>query len=132
MKRILQPEGWKRPKGYANGIAAEGRMVFTAGLIGWNAQEEFESDDLVDQTRQTLINTIAILAEAGAGPEHIVRMTWYITDRDDYLARLKDIGMVWKEIIGTQFPCMACVQVAALMEHRAKIEIETTAVVPAS
>ncbi len=132
MKRILQPEGWKRPKGYANGIAAEGRMVFTAGLIGWNAQEEFESDDLVDQTRQTLINTIAILAEAGAGPEHIVRMTWYITDRDDYLARLKDIGMVWKEIIGTQFPCMACVQVAALMERRAKIEIETTAVVPAS
>jgi len=132
VKRILQPEGWKRPKGYANGIAAEGRMVFTAGLIGWNAQEEFESDDLVDQTRQTLINTIAILAEAGAGPEHIVRMTWYITDRDDYLARLKDIGMVWKEIIGTQFPCMACVQVAALMEHRAKIEIETTAVVPAS
>ena len=130
MKRILQPEGWKRPKGYANGIAAEGRMVFTAGLIGWNAQEEFESDDLVDQTRQTLINTIAILAEAGAGPEHIVRMTWYITDRDDYLARQKEIGTVWKETMGRQFPCMACVQVVALMESRAKIEIETTAVVP--
>ncbi len=132
MKRILQPTSWKRPRGYANGIVAEGRTVFTAGLIGWNANEEFESDDLVDQIRQTLINTVAILAEAGAGPEHIVRMTWYITDRDDYLARLKDIGVVWKEIIGTQFPCMACVQVAALMERRAKIEIETTAVVPAS
>ncbi|MDQ7019707.1 MAG: RidA family protein [Robiginitomaculum sp.] len=132
MKRILQPTSWKRPKGYANGIVAEGRTVFTAGLIGWNANEEFESDDLVDQIRQTLINTIAILAEAGAGPEHIVRMTWYITDRDDYLARLKDIGVVWKEIIGTQFPCMACVQVVSLMEERAKIEIETTAVVPAN
>jgi len=132
VKRILQPTSWKRPKGYANGIVAEGRTVFTAGLIGWNANEEFESDDLVDQIRQTLINTIAILAEAGAGPEHIVRMTWYITDRDDYLARLKDIGVVWKEIIGTQFPCMACVQVVSLMEERAKIEIETTAVVPAN
>jgi enamine deaminase RidA (YjgF/YER057c/UK114 family) len=107
-------------------------MVFTAGLIGWNANEEFESDDLVDQIRQTLINTIAILAEAGAGPEHIVRMTWYITDRDDYLARQKDIGTVWKETMGRQFPCMACVQVVALMESRAKIEIETTAVIPAS
>jgi len=130
VKRVLQPTSWKRPKGYANGIAAEGRMVFTAGLIGWNAQEEFESDDLVDQICQTLINTIAILAEAGAGPEHIVRMTWYITDREDYLARQKEIGAVWKETMGRQFPCMACVQVVALMESRAKIEIETTAVVP--
>ncbi|PHS26245.1 MAG: enamine deaminase RidA [Robiginitomaculum sp.] len=130
MKTVLQPEGWKRPKGYANGIMAEGRMVFTAGLIGWNANEEFESDDLVDQIRQTLKNTITILAEAGAGPEHIVRMTWYITDRDDYLARLKDVGTVWKEIVGTKFPCMACVQVVSLMEKRAKIEIETTAIVP--
>ncbi|PHS27708.1 MAG: enamine deaminase RidA [Robiginitomaculum sp.] len=131
MKHILQPGGWKRPRGYANGIAAEGRMVFTAGMIGWNAQEEFESDDLVDQIRQTLINTIAILAEAGANPEHIVRMTWYITDRDDYLARQKEIGTAWKETMGRQFPCMACVQVVALMEIRAKIEIETIAVIPA-
>ena len=130
MKHVLQPEGWKRPKGYANGIMAEGRMVFTAGLIGWNDQEKFESDDLVEQTRQTLKNTIAILAEAGASPEHIVRMTWYITDRDDYLARQKEIGAVWKEIIGTHFPSMACVQVVSLMEERAKIEIETTAIVP--
>lgn len=130
MKRLLLPEGWKRPTGYANGIEAKGSIVFTAGIIGWNDQEEFESDDLVDQLRQTLKNTIAILAEAGAMPEHIVRMTWYITDRDDYLARLKEIGAVWKEIIGMQFPCMACVQVVSLMEARAKIEIETTAMVP--
>jgi enamine deaminase RidA (YjgF/YER057c/UK114 family) len=130
VKRILQPEGWKRPRGYANGIVSEGRMVFTAGLIGWNANEEFESDDLVDQIRQTLKNTITILAEAGAGPEHIVRMTWYITDRDDYLARLKEVGTAWKEILGTKFACMACVQVVSLMEKRAKIEIETTAIVP--
>ncbi len=130
MKRILQPAGWKRPKGYANGMEATGRMVFTAGVVGWNAQEEFECDDLVGQVRQTLQNTLAILAEAGAGPEHIVRMTWYITDRDDYLARQKEIGAVWKEVIGLQFPAMACVQVVSLMEARAKIEIETTAVIP--
>jgi enamine deaminase RidA (YjgF/YER057c/UK114 family) len=130
VKRNLQPTGWKRPKGYANGIEAKGRMVFTAGIIGWNANEEFESDDLVDQVRATLVNTLAILAKAGAGPEHVVRMTWYITDRKDYLARQKEIGQVWKATMGTQFPCMACVQVLSLMEARAKIEIETTAVVP--
>ncbi len=130
MKRILQPKGWKRPKGYSNGMEAEGRLVFTAGIIGWNGQEEFESDDLVEQTRQTLLNTLAILAEAGAAPEHIVRMTWYITDREDYLSRQKEIGQVWQETMGRQFPCMACVQVLALMESRARIEIETTAVIP--
>ncbi len=130
MKRTLQPTGWKRPKGYANGIEAQGRLVLTAGVIGWNSNEEFESDDLVDQIRLTLENTISILAEAGAAPDHIVRMTWYITDRDDYLARQKEVGAVWKEVIGTHYPCMACVQVLSLMEQRAKIEIETTAVVP--
>ncbi len=130
MKRVLQPKGWKRPKGYANGIETNGRLVMTAGIIGWNPQEEFESDDLVDQLRQTLVNTMAILAEAGAGAEHVVRMTWYVTDREDYLARQKEIGAIWKELMGTNFPCMACVQVSSLMEKRAKIEIETTAVVP--
>ena len=130
MKRVLQPEGWKRSKGYANGIEASGRMVFTAGLIGWNTKEEFESDDLVDQLRQTLVNTLAILAESGAGAEHIVRMTWYIIGREDYLTRQKEIGALWKELMSTNFPCMACVQVSSLMESRAKIEIETTAIVP--
>lgn len=130
MKRELQPKDWKRPKGYANGMEAEGRLVFTAGIIGWNAQETFESDDLVDQTRQTLINTLQILAEANAAAEHIVRMTWYITDRDEYLAQQKALGQIWKETMGKHFPCMACVQVVSLMESRAKIEIETIAVVP--
>ncbi len=130
MKQVLQPKGWKRPKGYANGIEAEGRLVFTAGIIGWNEQEQFETDDLVEQIRQTLANTLAILAEAGATSEHIVRMTWYVTDREDYQNRQKEIGQVWKAVIGKQFPCMACVQVLALMEARAKIEIETIAMVP--
>lgn len=126
----LQPQGWVRPKGYANGMVAQGRMVFTAGIIGWNAAQQFESDDLIDQTRQTLINTLAILEEGGATPADIVRMTWYITDRDDYLARQKALGRVWQETMGKHYPCMACVQVVSLMESRAKIEIETTAIVP--
>ncbi|WEK00968.1 MAG: RidA family protein [Candidatus Sphingomonas phytovorans] len=127
---ILQPPGRVRPKGYANGIAARGRMVFTAGVIGWNAEEVIETEDFVGQFRQVIINTLAILAEAGAGPEHIVRMTWYITDRDEYLAAGREIGAVYREMLGRNFPAMAVVIVAGLIERRAKLEIETTAVVP--
>lgn len=128
--RILQPAGWPRPKGYANGIEATGRLVIVGGQIGWDETETFRSDDFVDQVRQTLKNTRAVLAEAGAGPEHVVRMTWYITDRKEYLARGREIGAVYRELMGKNFPAMAMVQVVALMEARAKVEIETTAVVP--
>ena len=128
--KILQPPGWVAPKGYANGVAARGTMVFTGGQIGWNAQQQFESDDFIDQTRQTLLNVRAILEAGGAGPEHLVRLTWYVVDRNEYNARLKELGAVYREVLGKNFPAMACVQVAALMEERAKIEIEATAVVP--
>jgi enamine deaminase RidA (YjgF/YER057c/UK114 family) len=128
--RILQPAGWLRPKGYANGIEATGRLVIVGGQIGWDETETFQSDDFVEQVRQTLRNTLAVLAEAGAGPEHVVRMTWYITDRTEYLARGREIGAVYRELMGKNFPAMAMVQVVALMEARAKVEIETTAVVP--
>ena len=128
--RILQPAGWPRPKGYANGIEASGRLVIVGGQIGWDETETFRSDDFVDQVRQTLKNTLAVLAEAGAGPEHVVRMTWYITDREEYLARAREIGAVYREFMGKNFPAMAMVQVVALMEAQAKVEIETTAVVP--
>ena len=128
--RILQPAGWPRPKGYANGVEASGRLVIVGGQIGWDETETFQSDDFVDQVRQTLKNTLAVLAEAGAGPEHVVRMTWYITDRNEYLARGREIGAVYRELMGKNFPAMAMVQVVALMESRAKVEIETTAVVP--
>jgi enamine deaminase RidA (YjgF/YER057c/UK114 family) len=128
--RILQPAGWPRPKGYANGIEATGRLVIVGGQIGWDETETFQSDDFVEQVRQTLMNTLAVLAEAGAGPEHVVRMTWYITDRSEYLARGREIGAVYRELMGKSFPAMAMVQVVALMEARAKVEIETTAVVP--
>ena len=128
--RILQPAGWPRPKGYANGIEATGRLVIVGGQIGWDETETFQSDDFVEQVRQTLMNTLAVLAEAGAGPEHVVRMTWYITDRAEYLARGREIGAVYRELMGKNFPAMAMVQVVALMEARAKVEIETTAVVP--
>lgn len=130
MMRILQPAGWPRPKGYANGIEATGRLVIVGGQIGWDETETFQSDDFVEQVRQTLKNTLAVLAEAGAGPEHVVRMTWYITDRTEYLARGREIGAVYRELMGKNFPAMAMVQVVALMEARAKVEIETTAVVP--
>ena len=130
MHRTLQPEGWKRPKGYANGIAARGTLVFTAGVVGWNEHEEFVAKDLCGQFEQVLSNTLAILAEAGAGPEHIVRMTWYVTDRDEYREKLPEIGAIWRQRLGKVFPCIACVQVTALVEDEAKIEIETTAVVP--
>ena len=126
----LLPPGWKRPRGYANGIAASGRMVFTAGVVGWDAEERFAAPDLAGQFRQVLLNTLAILAEGGAGPEHIVRMTWYITNRDDYLAQIAEIGAAYRDLIGRTYPAMAVVEVAALVEAAAKIEIETIAIVP--
>jgi len=131
MSDILLPEGWAKPIGYANGIAARGRLVFVAGQIGWNpATCEFETDDFAAQTEQTLRNVAAVLREAGAGPEHIARMTWYITDKPAYLAARRDIGRAWREILGRVYPAMAVVVVSALIEDRAKVEIEATAVVP--
>ena len=128
--QVLHPAGWVPAKGYANGIAARGTQIFVGGQIGWNAQQQFETDDFIAQTRQTLQNVMAVLKEAGAGPEHMVRMTWYVIDRDEYNARLKELGAVYREVIGKHFPAMTCVAVAALMEARAKVEIEVTAVVP--
>ena len=128
--RVLQPAGWPRPKGYSNGIEARGRQIFYAGLIGWNAEEKFEAKDLPGQFEQLLRNLIAVLAEADAGPEHVVRMTWYITDKQAYLRDAKRIGEIYRAIMGRVFPVMAVVQVVALMEDEAKIEIEVTAVVP--
>ena len=127
---FLHPRSWKPALGYANGVAASGRMIFCGGLISWNAEQKFESDDFIDQVAQTLRNIVAVLAEGGAGPEHIVRLTWYVTDKQEYLARLKELGRVYREIIGKHFPAMALVQVVALVEDRAKVEIEATAVVP--
>lgn len=129
--QVLQPAGWPRPKGYSNGMAAEGRQVFVAGQVGWNEQQQFAST-LSEQVRQTLKNIVAVLSEADARPEHIVRLTWYVTSRDDYYAELPQIGAVYREIIGRHFPTMAVVQVVALMEAKAKVEIEATAVVPSS
>ena len=126
----LQPPGWAPPKGYANGVAARGTLVFVGGQIGWNAQQQFESDDFIAQARQTLLNVRAVLEAGGAGPEHLVRMTWYVLDRREYNARLKELGAVYREVLGRHFPAMACVQVAGLMEERARIEIEATAVIP--
>jgi enamine deaminase RidA (YjgF/YER057c/UK114 family) len=127
---FLNPAGWKQARGYSNGVAASGRLLFLGGMIGWNGQQEFESDDFIDQVAQALRNIVEVLAEAGAGPEHLVRLTWYVTDRDEYVARLKEMGGVYREIIGKHFPAMALVQVVALVEQRAKVEIEATAVVP--
>lgn len=128
--RILQPPDWKPPRGYANGIETEGRLVFVAGQIGWNERSEFETDDFASQVRQALANVVAVLAEAGAGPQHITRMTWYITDKHEYLASLHEVGAAYREVIGAHYPTMTLVQVAALLEDRAKAEIEATAVVP--
>lgn len=128
--RILQPPGWPRPKGYANGIEARGRLVFVAGQIGWDEQERFPHADMPGQVAQALRNTLAVLKEAGAGPEHVVRQTWYVTSRAEYLAGVKEIGAAWRELMGRNFPVMAVVEVTALMESAAKVEIETTAVVP--
>ena len=127
---ILQPSHWPRPKGYSNGIAAKGRLVFVSGMIGWDAQQHLVAKDLVEQARQALKNIVEVLAEAGAKPEHIVRMTWYIVDRNEYLAGSKALGAAYREIIGPHYPTMTAVQVAALIEEHARVEIEVTAVVP--
>jgi enamine deaminase RidA (YjgF/YER057c/UK114 family) len=128
--KILQPPGWRAPRGYSNGVAATGTTVFVAGQIGWNAQCEFESDDFIAQVRQALVNVRAVLAEAGATPVHITRMTWYLTDKREYLARAKEVGAVFREVIGVYHAAMTAVQVSALIEDRARIEIEATAVLP--
>lgn len=128
--RIVQPEGWPRPRGYANGVVAEGRVLFISGQVAWDEREQFVSDDIVEQVRQALKNTLTLLQAGGARPEHVARMTWYITDKREYLARAKEIGAVYREHMGAHYPSMSMVQVAALMEDRAKVEIETTAVIP--
>jgi enamine deaminase RidA (YjgF/YER057c/UK114 family) len=128
-REILQPPGWARPRGYANGVAATGRLVFVAGQIGWDAEQRFASDGFAAQVRQALANVVAVLACAGAKPEHLVRMTWYVTSRDEYNAALAEVGAAWRELIGRNFPAMSVVVVAGLLEPRAKIEIEATAVV---
>jgi enamine deaminase RidA (YjgF/YER057c/UK114 family) len=130
MATVLQPKDWAAPRGYANGVSVSGRQIFVAGQIGWNAQLQFESDDLVAQVRQALLNVRAVLAAGDASPEHIARMTWYVTDRAEYLARGREIGAVYRELIGSYAVAMSAVQVVALMEARAKVEIEVTAVLP--
>jgi len=129
--QILHPSHWKAARGYSNGIAATGRMVFTGGMIGWNAQQEFETDDFAGQVEEALRAIVAVLAEAGAGPQHLVRLTWYVTDKREYLGALKELGRIYKSVIGPHYPAMALVQVVALVEDRAKVEIEATAVIPA-
>jgi enamine deaminase RidA (YjgF/YER057c/UK114 family) len=128
--QLLHPRSWKEPKGFANGIAAEGRLVFLAGQVGWNAAQEFESDDFVAQARQALANVAALVAEAGGKPEHITRLTWFVLDKMDYLSRLRELGEAYRGVMGRHFPAMTLVQVGALVEDRAKLEIEATAVVP--
>ena len=127
---FLHPKAWKPAIGYSNGVAAKGRRVFTGGMIGWNGDAEFETDDFAGQVAQALRNIVAVLEEGGAKPEHIVRLTWYVTSKDEYLGSLKELGRAYKEIIGRHFPAMALVQVVALVEDRAKVEIEATAVIP--
>ncbi|MBC7648547.1 MAG: RidA family protein [Vitreoscilla sp.] len=129
MKR-LQPPDWSEPKGYANGILARGALIFVGGQIGWNAAQVFESDDFIVQTRQALINISEVLKAGGAGPEHMVRMTWYVTDRVEYSARLKELGTAYRDVMGKNFPAMTCIEVSGLVEERARIEIEVTAVLP--
>ena len=130
MIEILQPDGWAKPIGYANGMAARGKQLFIAGQIGWNGQCVFETDDLVAQIGQTLRNIVAVAAAGGAGSEHIVSMTWFLLDRKEYSARLKEIGGVYRDVIGRRFPAMTAIQVAGLIEDRAKVEIQAIAVVP--
>jgi enamine deaminase RidA (YjgF/YER057c/UK114 family) len=127
---ILQPRDWARPKGYANGVAARGRMIFVSGMVGWDAQGNFGAADFVGQVRQALSNVVEVLAEAGARPEHIVRMSWYVVDKHEYVAAYPAIGVAYREIVGRHFPAMTAVQVAALVEDAARVEIEVTAVVP--
>lgn len=128
--KILQPPGWAQPKGYANGVAARGTLVFVGGQVGWNASQQFESDDFVAQAAQALRNVVAVLAEAGGRPEHIARMTWYVLHKREYLASYRALGAVYREIIGRHYPAMTAVEVGALMEDRARVEIEATAVIP--
>jgi len=130
--QILQPAAWARPRGYANGVAAEGRVVFIAGQIGWNAEQRFDHADLAGQARQALQNVVAVLAEAGGRPEHITRLTWYLLDKRDYLAQAGPIGAAYRAVIGRHFPAMTAVQVSALIEDPALVEIEATAVIPAT
>jgi enamine deaminase RidA (YjgF/YER057c/UK114 family) len=127
--QVLQPSGWPQPKGYANGMMAEGRLVVTGGVVGWDAAGRF-ADGFVAQVRQTLENIVAILAEGGAGPEHLVRLTWYVVDMDEYVTHLKALGKAYREVMGIHYPCMALVQVVRLVETSARVEIEATAVVP--
>jgi len=127
---FLQPDGWAKPRGYANGIAASGRMVFVSGMIGWDADGVFHTDDFAGQVRQALANIVAVLAEGGAKPEHIVRMTWYVLDKKEYVAAYPEIGVAYRELIGRHYPTMTAVQVAGLVEDRARVEIEVTALVP--
>ncbi|HET6801754.1 MAG TPA: RidA family protein [Casimicrobiaceae bacterium] len=126
----LQPPDWAPPKGYANGIAARGTLLFVGGQVGWNAQQQFESDEFVAQAAQALQNIVAVLAQAGASPEHVVRLTWYVVDRDEYLSSLSALGRAYRDIMGRHYPAMSAVQVVALMEARARLEIEATAVLP--
>ena len=128
--QFLQPDGWAPPRGYANGVAAAGRMVFVAGQVGWNAQQQFESDDFAAQVEQALSNVMAVLRSAGAGPEHLVRMTWYVTDKTAYVTRQKELGRIYRQIVGRHFPAMTLLVVAGLLEDRALVEIEATAVLP--
>jgi enamine deaminase RidA (YjgF/YER057c/UK114 family) len=128
--RTLLPPGWPRPRGYSNGVAASGRFVLTGGVVGWDEREQFVSDTLAGQFRQVLLNTLAILAEAGAGPQHVARMTWYVTSVAEYRDQLREIGAAWRELMGANYPAMAVVEVSALVEPAARIEIETTAMVP--
>ncbi len=127
---ILQPPGWPRPRGYANGVACRGRQIYVSGMIGWDAEGRFHTDDFVGQARQALENIVAVLREAGAGPEHIVRMTWYVVDKREYLDAGRALGAAYREVLGRHYPAMSAVQVAGLMEDRARVEIEVTAVIP--
>ena len=128
--QTLNPPGWPRPKGYSNGVAARGRMIFVAGQVGWNADERFTSDRLVDQARQALTNIVAILREGGAGPEHLVRMTWYVLDKSEYLKSGRELGEVYRAVMGRHYPAMTAVEVKGLVEEGALLEIEATAVIP--
>jgi len=130
MMQTIQPPDWAEPKGYANGILAKGTLLFIGGQIGWNANQMFESDDFVAQTRQALLNVAAVLSASGAQPAHMARMTWYVVDRTEYLGSLKALGTVYREVMGRNFPAMTCVEVSGLMEARARVEIEVTAVLP--
>ena len=127
--RTVLPEGWHRPKGYSNAVIAQGRQIYVAGQVGWDSEERFNSDDIAEQAAQALRNIVAVLEAAGAGPEHIVRMTWYVTDKAAYIAGLKEIGQAYREIIGRNFPAMTAIEVTGLVEDRAKVEVECTAVV---